>query len=80
MSDENVAKLPQLRLDRCEISEQIANQIGISYRSFQNIVKENLSVLCVCVCVWVGVGACLHKICAMHLDRGPSRNRESDIC
>ena len=51
MNDENVAKLPQLRLDRCEISEQIANQIGISYRSFQNILKENLSVLCGCGCV-----------------------------
>ena len=41
--------------------------IGISYRSFQNILKENLSVLC--------VGACLHKICAMHSDRGSSRDR-----
>jgi hypothetical protein len=51
INDENVARLLQLWLDSCEITEQTANQIGISYRSFQNILKENLSVLCVCVCV-----------------------------
>jgi hypothetical protein len=58
MNDENVAKLLQLWLGRCEITEQIANQIGISYRSFQKILKENFSVLCVCVCVCV----CVHSM------------------
>jgi hypothetical protein len=42
------------------MSKQIANKIiGISYRSFQNILKENLLVVCVWVCACTTFVPCI---------------------
>jgi hypothetical protein len=69
-SDENVTKVcTVVRSDWCSTIEDIANEIGISCRSVQSILKGKFfGVMNVC------------EICAMHSDRGSDGEQECDCC